>query len=170
MSILKLIKLADVFTAANLVCGLLAMIFSINSLFFVASIFLFSSVFFDFLDGRIAYLLKEQNNFGKELDSLSDIVSFGVAPAIFFYCLSSRSTVVVLSIVFFVVCGMLRLARYNITKTKDFVGVPITVNGVLFPVLYLLAVQVPIILTAIPFVCLVMGFLMVSNITVRRVF
>jgi CDP-diacylglycerol--serine O-phosphatidyltransferase len=71
-------------------------------------------------------------------------------------------------LLFFVVCGMLRLARYNISKRKHFEGLPTTVNGVLFPLLYFVSLFLPLILYLWPILFVAMGLLMASRIKVRR--
>ena len=166
MNIIKYIKIADLLTIFNLCCGVLSVFASIRKSFFVSAIFILAAVLFDFLDGKVAKKLGQTNAFGRELDSLSDLVSFGVAPAILFYVQSSRSLVVAVVLLFFVSCGMLRLARFNLTKLKGFEGVPITVNGIIFPVL-----QFTSLLTVVwLFVFALMGFLMVSGIPIKKVF
>lgn len=87
----------------------------------------------DGLDGRAARMLKAESEFGKELDSLSDVVTFGVAPALIMYnvILQGMGWVGVGIAALFPVCGALRLARFNVQKksTKYFVGLPITAAG-----------------------------------------
>ena len=84
--------------------------------------------------------------------------------------MSEPSWLAVPPLLFFVACGMLRLARYNISTGKGFEGVPITVNGVLFPLLYLVFLAFPPSLDAWPLVFLAMGLLMASSLKVRRLF
>jgi CDP-diacylglycerol--serine O-phosphatidyltransferase len=71
---------------------------------------------------------------------------------------------------FFVACGMLRLARYNISEITGFEGVPITVNGVLFPLLFLLISGFPESLKYWPIIFLIQGFLMISTFKISRIF
>ncbi len=87
--IIKLLKFADVFTLVNVGLGIASITFSINNNFEYASFVLLTAVVFDYLDGKIAKLMHQQSVFGKELDSLADTVSFGVAPAIFGFSLCS---------------------------------------------------------------------------------
>ena len=125
---------------------------------------------FDVLDGKIAGLMQQKNLFGKQIDSMSDLVSFGVAPALLFYSLSSPGVLGITVTLFFIACGMLRLARYNISDAPGFEGVPISVNGVLFPLLFLLFSSVPQSLNYWPLVFLVQGMLMISTIKIARIF
>ena len=83
MAIKKLIP--NLFTAGNLVGGILAIIFTLNGNIFLAPFCIFASAIFDFLDGFVARLLKVQGELGKQLDSLADMVTFGVAPGIIIY-------------------------------------------------------------------------------------
>jgi CDP-diacylglycerol--serine O-phosphatidyltransferase len=170
MNIVKHMKFADLFTISNLSCGLLSILSSVRHRFLASVLFILAAVFFDFLDGLVARILNQKNVFGRELDSLSDIVSFGVAPAIFFYVQSAMGFFVTLSILFFVACALLRLARFNISRRGTYVGVPITVSGVLFAVLGFISMAVPSMIAYWPVVFIVMGFLMVSTIPVRKVF
>lgn len=170
MNIFKILKLADIFTIGNLCSGMLAIFFCIGNALLAASILLLVAVFFDYLDGKVARSLKQTNDFGKELDSLADIVSFGVAPALLYYVNSSRGIFVIMALAFFVMCGILRLARYNVGRTKVFEGVPITTNGILFPVLYFVSLTIPWTLGYWSFVFIVMGLLMISSIPIKKVF
>jgi CDP-diacylglycerol--serine O-phosphatidyltransferase len=170
MKILTLMKVADIFTVGNLCCGIVSILLAQQGFFDLSALLLFLAVVFDVLDGKIAGLLHQKNSFGKQIDSMSDLVSFGVAPALLFYSLHTPGTLGVLVVLFFVVCGMLRLARYNISEGSDFEGVPITVNGVLFPLLFLFFGSFPQSLDYWPLVFLIQGFLMISAIKVSRIF
>jgi len=127
-------------------------------------------VVFDVLDGKIAGLMNQKNLFGKQLDSMSDLVSFGVAPALLFYSLSSPGILGIIVALFFVACGMLRLARYNISEEAGFEGIPITVNGVLFPLLFLLFSRFPESFNYWPIVFLIQSVLMISTFKISRLF
>jgi len=92
------------------------------------------ALLFDIADGRVARRRGEHSPFGQELDSLADIVSFGVAPAALSYGLGLRGGLDIIILIFFVACGISRLARYNVTagqlsddsgKVKYFEGTPI---------------------------------------------
>jgi CDP-diacylglycerol--serine O-phosphatidyltransferase len=170
MKMLELIKVADLFTISNLASGLMSIFLATEGHPDWASGFLVLAVLFDSLDGKIAALLHQQNLFGKQLDSLADLVSFGVAPAFLYFSIDTHHWIKTLILIMFVTCGMLRLARYNISQGNAFEGVPITVNGVLFPTLFLVAAFVPESVNAWPMIFLVQSFLMVSSLRVRRLF
>ena len=84
-----------------------------------ASILIFFSAVLDFLDGRIARKLKVNSEFGVELDSLADIVSFGVAPALLFHTIATPSILTSLAFILFPTMGALRLAKFSIKPTID---------------------------------------------------
>ena len=170
MNMLSLMKIADIFTVGNLCCGVLSIFLAIDGLFDLSALLLFLAVVFDVLDGKIAGLMNQKNLFGKQLDSMSDLVSFGVAPALLFYSLSSPGILGIIVALFFVACGMLRLARYNISEEAGFEGVPITVNGVLFPLLFLLFSSFPESLNYWPIILLIQSVLMISTFKISRLF
>jgi CDP-diacylglycerol---serine O-phosphatidyltransferase len=102
----------------------------------------------DFLDGRVARTFRRSSPLGADLDSLADVVSFGVAPALLAFVLGMRGAVDVVALLFFVGCGISRLARFNVTaadladdsgKVKYFEGTPIPTSGVLVVVLFVAA-------------------------------
>jgi CDP-diacylglycerol--serine O-phosphatidyltransferase len=162
--ITRLIKFADVFTLTNVIFGIISILFAVKGWFNTASIMLVLAVFSDYLDGKIAKIMQQQNEFGKELDSLADTVSFGVAPAIFGFALIQTPSAII-SFTVFLFCGILRLARYNIMDLKGaFQGMPITMNGVIIPLIYFLKVPIQY----YPYIYLVLGILMVSSIRIKK--
>jgi len=169
----KLMKFADFFTLFNVALGLISIVFSINNNFRYAAIVLFVAVVFDYLDGKIAKAMKQQNVFGKELDSLADTVSFGVAPAIFGFSLMQTAsslkqfqmTFGIIALTVFLFCGILRLARYNIMDMKgSYQGMPITLNGIIIPLVYFMNVNVKF----YPYIYLALGILMVSSLRIKK--
>ena len=163
--IIQLIKLADVFTLVNVIFGLVAIFFSIKNNHDLAIAALFLAVVADYIDGKIARRLDQQNIFGKELDSLADTISFGVAPAIFGFSLI-QTPLAIVAFTIFLFSGILRLARYNIMHAKDgFEGMPITLNGIIIPIIFLLDVPVEF----YPYIYIALGILMVSSIRFRKI-
>ena len=121
----------NLFTIGNLLSGVFSITFNINGYLRMASMFIFLSAILDFFDGRIARRLKVNSEFGVELDSLADIVSFGVAPAILFYSLSTPSPFTTIAFMLFPTMGALRLAKFNIKPTiGHFIGLPIPAAGI----------------------------------------
>lgn len=150
-SMIREFHLADWFTLSNAFCGVGAL-FSVMSylqtkevmhLWFACGLIPFA-LLFDVLDGRIARWRNQSSALGRELDSLADIISFGVAPAVIAYGCGMQGLYDRIVLVFFVACGVSRLARYNITaeelsqgsdKVKYFEGTPIPTSLVLVGVL-----------------------------------
>ena len=118
--------LPNTFTALNMACGFSAILFSFNGKFYNACLALILGAIFDLVDGRLARLTGTQSTFGEQFDSLSDLVCFGVAPAFLVYnCFFSEIGKLGLVVSFFyLLCGALRLARFNsnIEKSIDLHG------------------------------------------------
>ena len=123
--------LPNLFTTASLFCGFYSIIASMNGDFPRAAISIILACILDGLDGRIARMTNTTSKFGSEYDSLSDLVAFGVAPAILAYtwALSPFGRYGWLAAFLFVACGALRLARFNIQigiiESRVFNGLPI---------------------------------------------
>jgi CDP-diacylglycerol--serine O-phosphatidyltransferase len=156
-SMIREFHLADWFTLGNAVCGVGAL-FSVMSflqtravlhLYFACALIPVALVF-DVLDGRIARWRQRTSAMGRELDSLADVISFGVAPAAIAYGCGMQGLYDRIVLGFFVACGVSRLARYNVTaeklsgggdKVKYFEGTPIPTSLVLVVVLAVAASQ-----------------------------
>lgn len=123
--------LPNLFTSASLFCGFYSIIASLKENFVPASIAILLSVIFDGLDGRIARLTNTTSKFGAEYDSLADVIAFGIAPSLLAYSwsLSIYGKLGWIVAFLFVLCGALRLARYNIQigiiESTVFNGLPI---------------------------------------------
>ncbi|TDZ27569.1 CDP-diacylglycerol--serine O-phosphatidyltransferase [Colletotrichum trifolii] len=143
-SLVRALHLADVITLCNGACGVLSILTSLRyclgdptsvSTLYLALFFLPFGLFFDFMDGKVARWRKKSSMMGQELDSLADLISFGVAPASVAFALGLRTAVDHALLSFFVLCGLTRLARFNVTvsalpkdatgKSKYFEGTPI---------------------------------------------
>ncbi|WP_127717691.1 CDP-diacylglycerol--serine O-phosphatidyltransferase [Halobacteriovorax sp. HLS] len=123
--------LPNTFTALNLACGFASIIMSWNGQFYNASMILLLGAIFDSVDGRVARMTGTQSQFGEQFDSISDVVSFGMAPAFLVYnCFFKELGRLGMVISFiYLLCGALRLARFNanIEKVSSdyFQGLPI---------------------------------------------
>ena len=140
-SLLRSYTTADFFTLGNASSGTISIFLCLNYVaegrnrfFWVAFVLLFAALSFDILDGYWARRSGRQSVLGADLDSLADIVSFGLAPAVLGFTLGLRGGWDMLILTFFVVCGISRLARFNVTalalsggtgKVKYFEGAPI---------------------------------------------
>lgn len=156
-SMIREFHLADWFTLANAFCGVGAL-FSVMSYLqtldakhiFFACALIPAALVFDVLDGRIARWRRKASAMGRELDSLADVISFGVAPAAIAYGVGMQGLYDRIVLVFFVACGVSRLARYNVTaekladggdKVKYFEGTPIPTSLLLVVLLAVAAAQ-----------------------------
>jgi len=149
--------LADWFTLGNAVCGMGAL-FSVMTYLqtndvmhvYYACGMVLAAFVFDVLDGRIARWRQETSSMGRELDSLADVISFGVAPAAIAYGCGMQGLYDRVILAYFVACGVSRLARYNITaealsdgggKVKYFEGTPIPTSLLLVVLMFVAATQ-----------------------------
>jgi len=165
---LRLLKFADVFTLTNVIFGIISILFAVKGWYTTASLMLLLAVVSDYFDGKIAKVMGQQNDFGKELDSLADTVSFGVAPAIFGFSLI-QTPLAVISFTVFLFCGILRLARYNIMDLHgSFQGMPITMNGIIVPLFFLLRNPLHLEIRYLPYLYLILGILMVSSFKIKK--
>lgn len=149
--------LADFFTLGNAACGVGAVLLALSYMasglawhFFAAAALAPAALVLDVFDGRIARARHEYSALGRELDSLADVISFGVAPAALGFAAGLRGGWDVVALIYFVCCGVSRLARYNVTaeslsgesaKVAYFEGTPIPTSVLLTAVLALLAWQ-----------------------------
>ena len=142
--------LPNILTLIGVCIGLSSIKFALDSKYEIAVIAIIFAALIDGLDGRIARLIKGTSKVGKELDSLTDVISFGVAPAfiMYFWSLNNLGKFGWLLCLIYVVCVVLRLARFNVhsneeTSWKDnfFEGVPSPAGGilVLMPLIYSLS-------------------------------
>jgi CDP-diacylglycerol--serine O-phosphatidyltransferase len=164
--------LPNIFTSINMFCGFFAIISAINGNFKASAISIIIAGIFDLLDGKIARATNTTSKFGLEYDSLSDLVSFGVAPAIMVYlwALQDFGRLGWLECFLFMICGALRLARFNCqagTISSDyFIGLPIPAAAGMNSVIILFFDRLNI--QPIPMLSLiglyVLSFLMVSAI------
>lgn len=161
---------ANAITAANLSLGLLSVLLSFFHLFRWAAVALMAAVLLDRLDGSTARRLGIVSDFGRELDSLSDLVSFGVAPAVLIYSQVYMDRLPLIGgalSMLYVLCGALRLARFNVQNAVGgFLGVPITFAGGVLGLLSLLARDVP--MAGFAAAEILLSVLMVSKIRVKK--
>ena len=154
-SMIRGFQLADFFTLGNAACGtasvLLAMLYLVSgeiAHFYGAAVMAPLAAAFDVADGRIARARQQHSALGRELDSLADVISFGVGPAALGFAAGLRGGWDALVMVYFVCCGVSRLARYNVTaeslsegadKVAYFEGTPIPTSIMITAVLAVIA-------------------------------
>lgn len=141
------LHLADWFTLANAACGMGALFSAVTYLgshavqhVHVATALIVAALVFDILDGRIARWRRNNSLLGRELDSLADVISFGVAPAMLAFVCGMQGAFDQIVLCYFVACGVSRLARFNVTadalsagsdKVRYFEGTPIPTSVLL---------------------------------------
>jgi CDP-diacylglycerol--serine O-phosphatidyltransferase len=150
-SMIREFHLADFFTLGNAACGTLGVFFAMLYMsgleisdFYWAAVMAPLAFAFDVFDGRIARARQQHSALGRELDSLADVISFGMAPAALGFAVGLRGTLDVAVLLYFVACGISRLARFNATadaladdsgKVPYFEGTPIPTSVLLVGVI-----------------------------------
>ena len=153
-SMIRSFHLADLFTIANGFCGVAAIFEAMNFLntrdgkhAYLAALLIPLALVFDVLDGRVARWRHTASALGRELDSLADVISFGVTPAAIAFAVGLNSSLDQVILIYFAVCGLSRLARYNVTaeslsastgKVEYFEGAPIPTSVIPLGLLMLL--------------------------------
>ncbi len=154
-SMIREFHLADWFTLANAVCGVGSMFAIITFIqtgevhhVYYACALVLAALVFDIFDGRVARWRQKSSLLGRELDSLADVISFGVAPALIAYGVGMQGLWDRIILGYFVACGVSRLARFNVTadalsggsdKVKHFEGTPIPTSMLLVALLWVAA-------------------------------
>ena len=170
--------LPNILTLGGVCLGISSIKFAFDGNFSLAVIFIILAAILDALDGRIARLIKGTSEFGKELDSLTDFVSFGIAPVLllYFWELNNYGKLGWAITLIYSVCCVLRLARFNLTKVEKnkewknnyFEGIPSPAGGllILIPLLFELSgFQTSInIKNIVPYFTILVAFLLVSKI------
>ena len=162
-------------TLCNIFCGFMSILTTAHGYFIWGTVFIILAMLADRYDGIVARKLGVVSEIGHDLDSLCDVVSFGVAPAMLVFEIfvatekpsAILTTIVAIICGVYVCCGAYRLARFNVTKMKNgyYQGVPITTCGTV------LAIIAPIKLPSIATLILVIlcSYLMVSNLKIKKI-
>lgn len=169
--------LPNFITTMSLFCGFYSIMFSLRRDFHWAAILILIAGFIDGLDGRVARMTGTTSEFGKQYDSLSDVIAFGVAPALMVYLwqLNAFGKLGFIATFLFVACGALRLARFNIDtggSMTNFTGLPIPVAAAGVVCTYLLTEELVRMMGSLPSMTpvavllgvYVLSFLMVSTV------
>ncbi|UII54958.1 CDP-diacylglycerol--serine O-phosphatidyltransferase [Cytobacillus spongiae] len=160
---------ANALTMSNLMLGGFSVIATLNDQLKVSLLLIFIAALLDRFDGMVARKLQIVSELGKELDSMSDIISFGVAPALLLYVgvLHEFGAPGAFFTIFYIGCGALRLAKFNISENNGyFIGLPITAAGCLLTLSYL---TLSVIQTqGILFLIIVLSFLMISPFRIKK--
>ena len=170
----------NIFTFINLSCGIISILSVMDEKYAMAGVFILLAGLVDRYDGRVARFLNVSSDLGKELDSLADLVSFGVAPSILvyiFFNLDSFGPNGLLGfavLLLFPICGAYRLARFNTAEFDgSFTGVPITIVGCFMALFSIIVIQLNLNMTMLIYISVLLmiigSYLMVSNIKLKKV-
>lgn len=165
-------SIPNIMTFGNLVCGILSIQYTMLGNFKVAGVLILLAGVLDRYDGTVARFLKVSSELGKELDSLADLVSFGVAPSILAFSLYKFHNLGIIGfilLVLFPVSGAFRLARYNCSDFNNvFTGVPITIAGSLMAIIVLLT-ETKHVPQVFPIVMVILlSYLMISKYQIKK--
>ncbi len=161
---------ANMITIGNLAFGGAAIMATMNESPAYSVLFIFIAGLLDRFDGMVARKFHLESELGKQLDSMSDIISFGVAPALLLYSLVLQefSTAGMVITIIYIACGAFRLARFNISESNGFfTGLPITVAGVILTLSYFAIDVIPDV--TYMFLFIILAFLMISTFTLKKV-
>ena len=162
------IKIADIVTVLNALCGLTAILLSFSVFTPLIPVLILIAAVFDGADGYLARKLGA-SKMGETLDSLADIISFGIAPAVIIFSIYPANIILIISLYLFVSCGILRLARFGSTEKSDsFEGLPITAAGVTLASFTLLKFYQPC-STILILLTIVLALLMISSIPFPKI-
>ncbi|OCS94629.1 CDP-diacylglycerol--serine O-phosphatidyltransferase [Caryophanon latum] len=161
---------ANILTIANMSFGGASVMATLEGYYSYAVLFIFIAALLDRYDGKVARKLQQESELGKQLDSMSDVISFGVAPALLMYeaVLQDFSTAGMFMTVLYIVCGALRLARFNVSEANGyFTGLPITAAGSLLTfTFFFIQVASPVFYM---FLTPILAILMISTFTMKKV-
>lgn len=165
-------NLPNLLTLSNMTMGMIAIITAVNGNYFAASLFIVIGSIIDRYDGIAARKFNSSSELGKEMDSLADMITFGVAPAVtaLMFPLSHLNILGSIIAIIFVGCGLYRLSRFNISEFQNiYIGLPITIAGSLLALtfVYQHAFHVYPYITAV--IMLVFSYLMVSQHQINKV-
>ena len=173
----KIYLIPNLLTTGSVLCGFVSIIYSFDGYLTIAANLILASFVLDGLDGRVARITKTTSEFGAQYDSLADVVSFGIAPSVFLYqwflkdvniVINSWLELGVIIASFYLVSVLLRLARFNTSKSKDFfIGLPCPLGAILVTLSYIMLNKVDLDITSYKelsvFLTLLISFLMISK-------
>ena len=165
----------NIFTFINLSCGVFSIISIIKENFLLSAIFILIAGLVDRYDGRIARYLQVSSELGKELDSLADLVSFGVAPSILIFTMFEMDNLAPMGLlgyalaIAFPICGAFRLARYNVSSFDGvYTGVPITITGCVLALFAIISLYTTKLLVVAIILMIVGAYLMVCTLKLKK--
>jgi len=169
----KKCSISNILTFGNLIFGLLSLVMTFQANYKLSVIFILLAALMDRYDGQVARFLQVSSELGKELDSLADLVSFGVAPSMLIFNLYDFISLGYLAYVCFLVfpvAGAYRLARYNSSKFDNvYTGIPITMAGMLVALYALLTLNSPHNFPLTIIIMFSLSYLMISKFQIKKV-
>lgn len=165
----------NILTFMNLSFGVLSIIEVLKKDFLEAAIFIIAAALVDRYDGRIARYLNVSSELGKELDSLADLISFGVAPALLVFTKYNFSDMGfsacgIIFILTYILCGCYRLAKYNVSEFNGmFTGIPITVAGLILALFSLFVPNSSIAIILSITLMIILAYLMISKLKLKKI-
>lgn len=170
---MKKSSIPNILTFGNLIFGLLSLLTTFHGNYKLSVIFILLAGLMDRYDGQVARMLQVSSELGKQLDSLADLVSFGVAPSILIFNLYdfiSLGYIGYVCFLIFPVAGAYRLARYNSSKFDNvYTGIPITLAGMLVSLYALLTLNSPHNFPLTITIIFILSYLMVSKFQIKKV-
>ena len=170
---MKKSSIPNILTFGNLIFGLLSLLTTFQADYKLSVIFIFLAGLMDRYDGQVARFLKVSSSLGKELDSLADLVSFGVAPSVLIFYLYNFISLSYLGYVCFLVfpvAGAYRLARYNNSEFDNvYTGIPITLAGMLLALYALTTLNSHHNFPLTIIIIFILSYLMVSRFQIKKV-
>ena len=166
------IHLANALTLCNIIMGLGAIIATAHGFYALAGLLIIIGAVFDRLDGYAARRFSMDSEMGKQLDSLADVITFGIAPSVTIFMLTFAETVILgfVMTIIFVGCGVYRLARFNLLDYQNvFIGLPITVAGLMLALLALFQTQVSVHPYVMALGMLLLSYLMICKREIKKV-
>lgn len=168
--IIRTLKIADLVTLLNSLLGLLAVILVLNGFTYLAPVLILAAAVADGIDGYLSRLFSG-SEIGANLDSLADVISFGLAPVVIVYAAAGieASYILLASLCFYFFCGILRLARFNTAHQglPSFKGLPITAGGIILSA-YVLAGERYFHSGLVIVLSFMIGLLMISKVTYMK--
>ncbi|MCB2292882.1 CDP-diacylglycerol--serine O-phosphatidyltransferase [Clostridium algoriphilum] len=169
---MKKSSIPNILTFGNLIFGLLSLLMTFQANYKLSVIFILLAGLMDRYDGQVARYLQVSSDLGKELDSLADLVSFGVAPSVLIFNLYdfiSLSYFGYVCFLIFPVAGAYRLARYNNSKFNNiYTGIPITLAGMLVAIYALVTLNSPHNFALTIIIMFILSYLMVSKFKIKK--
>jgi CDP-diacylglycerol--serine O-phosphatidyltransferase len=170
---LKKSYIPNILTFGNLTFGLLSLIMTFEANYRFSVVFILLASLMDRYDGQVARFLQVSSSFGKELDSLADLISFGVAPSILIFNLYNFISLGYLGYICFLIfplAGAYRLARYNCSKFDNvYTGIPITLAGILLALYALIPLNSSTNFPLTIIIMLLLSYLMISKFKLKKV-